>query len=85
MYKRQFPKVLLANIQTPIDHIQQGDSYGTDLELAYAAHKSNAEKISTYEKACNEGHEADLADYERREAVRSTARAAVAKATGEKK
>jgi len=66
-----FPKVLLVNILTPINHIQQGDSYGTDLELAHGVHKANSDKVDEYIKACDKGFETRQKAYERREEIRA--------------
>jgi len=66
-----FPTVSLVNIQNPIEHIKQGDSYGTDLELANGVHKANADKVDEYIKACDKGFETRQKAYERREEIRA--------------
>lgn len=73
-----FPVILLERINSPIDHLEQGDSYASDLELAYAAHAANTEKIGVYQAACKRGHEADVKDWDRREIIREKARADLA-------
>ena len=65
-----FPKILLIQIDSPLSHISQGDSYGTDLKIAHAIHKANAGKVETFIKACEKGYESREKAYERRQEIR---------------
>ena len=67
------------NIRNPVEHIEQGDSYGSDLELAYEVHVANDKLAGTYSNTCNQNYLNDLDTWQRRQDRRQRLRKQIEK------